>query len=184
MIQLVFMVEEPSMANVLEIIVPKIITDPDVFFKVIVFEGKQDLEKQFVRRMKGWLNTDARFMIIRDKDSGDCMQIKENLLKLAQDIDKPKLVRIICHELETFFIGDLQAVEQSQITKKKVAQLQQKSKYRDPDSLANAKQEFKKICKEYQPIAGSRAISPYLDIDNNLSHSFNVLVSGIKTLAN
>jgi len=59
---------------------------------------------------------------------------------------------------------------------------QSKKKYRMPDSLSNAAEElFKLTDKHYQKVAGSRAIAPYLKTDgSNLSHSFNVLVDGIK----
>ena len=36
--------------------------------------------------------------------------------------------------------------------------------------------------KRYQKVAGSRAISRHLDLDNNKSHSFNVLIEGIRRL--
>ena len=32
----------------------------------------------------------------------------------------------------------------------------------------------------YQKVSGSRAIGRYMDLENNLSHSFNVLVKAIK----
>ncbi len=36
--------------------------------------------------------------------------------------------------------------------------------------------------KRYQKVAGSRAISPHLDLKHNKSHSFNVLIQGIMRL--
>ena len=40
--------------------------------------------------------------------------------------------------------------------------------------------------KQYQKISGSRAIAPHLSLEegHNRSHSFNVLVGGIKALLN
>ena len=52
-----------------------------------------------------------------------------------------------------------------------------------PDALGNPVQELERLTnQEYQKVSGSRAIDPYLDIENNRSHSFQVFVSGVKRL--
>ena len=92
------------------------------------------------------------------------------------------LIRIACHELESFYLGDLQAVEQG-LKISGIATLQKKAKYRAPDSLANAADELRHLTKEqYQKIDGSRSISPYLQLDKNQSASFGFLLSGIRKL--
>ena len=62
---------------------------------------------------------------------------------------------------------------------------QNKKPYRTPDNVANAAEELKKITGgKYRKLAGSRAIAPYLKLDgSNLSHSFRVLCSGIRSQA-
>jgi hypothetical protein len=51
--------------------------------------------------------------------------------------------------------------------------------------LTNAAQELERLTgKKYQKIQGSRDIAPFLKLDGtNASHSFNVLISGIRNLA-
>lgn len=80
--------------------------------------------------------------------------------------------------------GDLEAVERG-LGIANLAKKQQEKKYRTPDTLNNAKQELKQLTQQkYQVIAGSRAIAPHLKIDgSNCSHSFNVLLAGIKQLS-
>jgi len=92
------------------------------------------------------------------------------------------LVRIACHELENFYLGDLSAIEQA--FNKTLASSQASKKFRDVDKLTNAKQVLKRITnKKYQPISGSKAITPYLKLNNsNTSVSFNTLLLGIKKL--
>ena len=91
------------------------------------------------------------------------------------------MIRIPCHELESWFLGDLQAVEKGLAIKSgKLSKLQQKQKYRNPDNLASPKQELKKIALLYQPISGSRAISPHLNLANNTSISFQIFLAGVK----
>ena len=109
--ELVILLEEPSAKEVLDIIIPKIA--PELIYRCFYFQGKQDLEKNITRKLKGYQNPDACFLIIRDKDAGDCIKIKEDLLNKCRDSGKKKYkVRIMCHELETIYLADLKAVEQ------------------------------------------------------------------------
>ncbi len=179
---LVFCLEEPSAKAMLEGILSRILP-PDVKPFYVVFSGKQDLEKQLVKRLKGWLQPNTAFLIMRDQDSGDCKHIKQNLLNLAQQADKSTvLVRIACHELESFYLGDLSAVEQG-LGLKNLAKQQHSRKFRHPDQLANAAEELKKLTKgQYQKLLGSRAIAPHLSLEDNQSLSFNALINGIQKL--
>lgn len=179
---LVCFLEEPSAKEMLKSLLPRILPD-DVNVKFIVFEGKQDLEKQIEHRLKHWQQPESIFLVMRDQDSGDCLTIKENLLKKVAESGKQNgtIIRIACHELESFYLGDLAAVEAG-LGINGLGLKQNKKKYRTPDSLANAAEElFKLTDKKYQKVSGSRAIAPHLKIDgSNRSHSFNVLLDGIK----
>ena len=159
---------------------------PDTPVQYITFEGKQDLERQMVRKIRSWREPDSRFIVLRDKDSGDCTRIKQRLLELTQQSGKAEscLVRIACHELESFFLGDLAAVADA-LEMPAVIKKQSKKPYRTPDNVANAAEELKKITDgKYRKLAGARAIAPYLKLDgSNLSHSFRVLCSGIRSQA-
>ncbi len=181
MMTLVFCLEEKSSKEMLQGILPKLLPE-HVSPRFIVFEGKQDLEKQLVRKMKLWNNPDAKFIVMRDQDAGDCRKIKENLQMKCQEAGRPNaVVRIACHELESFYLGDLKAVEQGlEITN--LARLQKSKKYREPDSLTNAAQELLRLTKNYDKVSGSRAIGKHLNLDSNRSRSFNVLVKAIKDI--
>ncbi len=183
MMTLVFFLEEPSAEEMLRGILPNILPD-HVVTRFIVFEGKQDMEKQLKRRLKFWQAPNSRFFVMRDQDSRDCRSIKQNLLELCEAAHKPEtIVRIACHELESFYIGDLNAVEKG-LGVRNLAKLQNKRKFREPDALSHPGWELKNLTKNrYQKVSGSRAIGKHLDIENNLSHSFNVLVSAIKHVA-
>ncbi len=82
MTTLVFCLEEPSAKAMLEGIIPRLY--PDVEVRYIVFEGKQDLHKQLVRRLRYWQG-DAQFVVMRDQDSGNCLIIKEQLKRLCDE---------------------------------------------------------------------------------------------------
>jgi len=180
---LICFLEEPSAKEMLKAMIPKISSDIQVQY--IVFSGKQDLEKQIERRLKLWQKPDSMFLVMRDQDSGECKSIKSRLFEKVQASGKHKdtIIRIACHELESFYLGDLDAVEKG-LNINGLAKHQSKAKYRSPDNLANAAEELSKLSgNRYQKIAGSRNISPYLKVDgSNRSHSFNILLNGIKKL--
>ena len=182
---LVCLLEEPSAQEMLKGILPRILPE-DVDVQYVVFEGKQDLEKQAERRLRHWQKPDSVFLIMRDQDAGDCMDIKQNLLSkvMASGRQEVTIIRVACHELESFYLGDLNAVENG-LAISGLARRQKRRKYRGPDSLSNAADElFKLTNKRYQKVAGSRAIGPHLKTDgSNQSHSFNVLLDGIRKLA-
>jgi len=178
---LVFLLEEISMKAVLDIILPKLLP-PDVTFRTIKHEGKTDLERSIPIKLRAYRTPDTHFVVLRDKDSSDCVQVKQRLAQLCRQNGRPDtLIRIVCHELESWFLGDLAAVEKA-FNKTNISGLQQKAKYRDPDQLANPVQELKKIVHEYQKLGGSRDIAPHLDFTKNKSHSFNMFISGLHGL--
>lgn len=181
---LVFLLEEPSAKAMLEGVLPRVLA-PDVEVHYMVFEGKQDLHKRMVMRMRYWQKPDSRFIVMRDQDSADCRQVRQELMELCTRSGKPDaLVRIACHELESFYLGDLLAVEQG-LGLKGLARLQDGRKFRAPDQLANASEELRKLTeRRYQKLAGSRSVGSCLRVDgSNRSHSFNVLMDGIRRMA-
>lgn len=186
MITLVCLLEERSAEEMLIGILKRLLPT-HVVFKMIPFEGKQDLEKQLEKKIRNWQLPNSIFLIMRDQDAGDCVAIKTGLFEKVQNAGKKNcsLIRIACRELESFYLGDMQAIETGLKLQGLVRQ-QNKAKYRNPDSLGNPSEELKKLTHAtYQKVAGSRAIAPHLDLNgNNRSHSFNVLVSGIKQLVN
>ena len=182
MSSLVFFLEEQSAQAMLEGILPRLLP-ADMALRYIIFQGKQDLGKRLVHKMRNWQEPNTQFVIIRDQDSHDCRHVKQELLVLAQEAGQQSpLIRIACHELETFFLGDLQAIELG-LGYKNLAKLQKTQLYRNPDRLNNAYQELKKLAPSYQKIGGSRAIAPHLRLDDsNTSESFQHLISGISRL--
>jgi hypothetical protein len=152
--------------------------------RFIPFNGKQDMERKLVRKLQSYRMPDARFVVMRDQDAEpDCTKIKRRLADLCKKAGRPStLVRIACKELESFYLADLQAVEQG-LGVSGIAKRQQESKYRDPDQVVSPKQELRRLTKDvYQPRSGSRAIGPHLDPANKRSRSFRNLVLGIRRL--
>lgn len=180
---IVFFLEEPSAKEMLIGILPGILP-PETIPRYIVFQGKQDLEKNMVKRLRYWQLPNSLFVVMRDQDSGDCIAIKEKLTRLCRQAGKDDvLIRIACHELESFYLGDLKAVENG-LGLHGISSAQNKSKFINPDRLGNPSEELIKLTNSaYKKIAGSRAIAPYLDLTTNKSNSFKTLLAGIRRLA-
>lgn len=181
MSEIVFLLEEPSAEAMLKGFLPGILPE-GVGTRYIVFDGKQDLEKQLVRRMRGYLFPGARFVVLRDQDANDCRIIKDGLAAKCIDAGKKDaLVRIACHEIESWYLADLAAVEKA-LGAKGLARLQNKKPYRSPDSLPAPSRKLSEIAPKYQKVGGSRAIGPYLDPNNTRSRSFSNFVTGVKKI--
>lgn len=184
--ELVFLLEEPSAKAMLESLLPRVLSQ-DIKYRLIAFEGKQDLERQLVRKIRAYQNIQARFIVMRDLDNHpDCVQLKHHLLNLCAQTTKAEqcLVRLACTELETFYLADFQAVEDALALKGLVRQ-QQSRKFRKPDELGSPSRELKILTKgAYEKVAGSRAIGQYLHLDNDRSPSFRNLLAAIRHMEN
>ena len=180
MITLVFFLEEPSAKAMLEGLLPRLFP-AEVVPRFVVFEGKQDLEKQLERRLRGWLLPDSVFVVLRDQDTGPCGPIKKRLVAMCQAAGHPEvLVRIACRELESFYLGDLNAVERA-LELDGLEKHSATRKFRDPDRLSRPSDELKQLTtSKYQKLSGTRAIGPELSLSTNRSHSFKVLVTGLR----
>jgi hypothetical protein len=182
--ELVFLLEEPSAKAMLESLLGRML-NPSIAIRLIAFEGKQDLEKQMVKRIKGYINPHARFIVMRDQDSTpDCAVLKNALLvKCLESGRQPvPLVRIACRELESFYLADLNAVETALGIKGLVKQ-QDNKKFRSPDYLASPSRELAVLTKQrYQKVSDSRVIGKHLDVNNQRSASFKNLIAGIRRL--
>lgn len=184
--ELVFLLEERSAKAMLESLLPRMLAN-DIHVRCIPFEGKQDLEKQLTRKIRLYQNKEARFIVLRDLDSHpDCLAVKNNLLKLCADSGRAAqcVVRIACRELETFYLADLQAVEQA-LKINGLKKQQHSKKFREPDSLGNPSGELKKLTQQgYEKVACSREIGKYLNLENDRSPSFKNLISAILKMSN
>jgi hypothetical protein len=185
---LVFFLEERSVEALLQTFLPKFLP-AHVQFRCHVFEGKQDLEKNLRKKLLHYTPTSQealKFIVLRDKDNEDCVTVKRNLINIVRDAKKQQdtLVRIVCRELESWYLADLAAVGKA-LGLPKIHEQQNKKIYSSPDSLPTPVRHLKRLTKEnYQKIAGSRLIGQYLDPNNIRSVSFKNFIIGINRQIN
>jgi len=176
--ELVFLLEEQSMRELLQVLLPRLIPE-GVSYRLVAHEGRTDLENSISRKLRAWKTPGVRFIVLQDKDSSDCKALKEKLARLCADAGRPDtLVRIVCHHLEAWLLGDLSAVETA-FGLPGLSRLQRRRQYRNPDALGNASQELKRLVPGYQKVSGARTVAPHLTPDRNASHSFGVFVAGL-----
>lgn len=181
MSEVVFFLEEPSAEAMLNGLLPRLLP-ASIRYRCIPFEGKQDLEGRMVRLMRSWRAPRTRFVILRDQDSADCRVIKARLIARCNEAGRgDAIVRIACRELESWYLADFAAVERG-MALTGLQRLQNKSRYRDPDSVVNPSNELRRVVADYQKVGGSRAIGPHLDVDNGRSRSFACFISAVRRL--
>jgi hypothetical protein len=181
MIQWVFCLEEASARELIQGLLVRLGAEPQNI-KFIVFEGKQDLRRQLGKRLRGWINTSTRFIVLQDQDSHlDCKELKRELSQLCKDAGRhDTIIRLACRELEAFYLGDLSAVE-SALNKPGLARKQSSRKFRTPDSLGSPSRELDLLTGGlYQKVSGSRAIAAHLNLNMNHSRSFLVLLETLR----
>ena len=151
--RLEILVEEHSIAEVLRVILPKVLPDgwrlnENCFVRC--HEGKQDLQQSIPRkiRMASKSNIKIGFIILQDQDSDDCRRLKAKLANICEGAQVhnmvPFKVRIVCHELESWYLGDMDAIE-TVFPKFHANSQRGKKKFRHPDDCTNPKRELKRI---------------------------------------
>lgn len=178
---LVFLLEEPSARDLLEGLLPKLLP-ATIYPYYFVFEGKQDLEAQMVRRLRGWRKPDSAFVILRDQDAAECRKVKKRLADLVAESERaPSLVRVACRELESWIVGDWQAIAQA-FERPELSAHGRKEAHRTPDLLVRPVEAIRRYVPEYQKRDGARRVGPLLDPARNQSESFRAFCSGVKAL--
>jgi hypothetical protein len=177
---LVFLLEERSAKALLEGFLPRWL--PDGWqVRYVVFEGKQDLENGLVRRLRGWLTPNTWFVVLRDQDAGDCRRVRDRLVELVRQSGREALVRVACRELESWVLGDLQALAAA-FEEPRLTRWSDKAKYRNPDELHRPVDEVRRLVPSYQKVDGARRVGPLLEPQRNLSPSFRAFCAGIERL--
>lgn len=180
---IVFLTEEQSMTSVIKKVMAELCPNASEGFhwQIISHQGKADLESNLVKKMTSWSYNSPHFIILRDNDGGNCRTLKKRISGRASTTGKPHHVRLVCQELEAWFIGDLPAVEQA-YPNSNARSYATRTPYRTPDSPTNASQLIEQITGTRAKVGRAEKIAPHLDLSNNRSHSFNILLSTLKAL--
>jgi len=177
------MTEEESMEAALEPLLAKIIpgTSAKQHWIILAHEGRRDLERSFPRKFRAWQERDAQFLILRDNDGAECTEMKQRLVDLTPaSVGRPTpIIRIVCQELEGWFLGDLDAVSAAYPKAKRHQRFKTIAK-RDPDTLTNASQLTQEITGTGAKVLRARQIAEFMDPSSNRSKSFQVFKKSVE----
>ncbi len=183
MSRIIFMTEEESMGITLRELFPKLFPEFLEFqhWILIHHKGKSDLESSFPKKMREWRKPDDRFIILRDNDGSNCSNLKQQLKTRVPETSPEFLIRIVCQELESWFIGDLDAVGEAYPNAKRHSAYKGLMR-RNPDELTNASELIKELTGTRAKLIRAAEIAKKMTPDRNRSASFNVFVSGVRKL--
>lgn len=200
---LIFFTEEQSAEAALSNIIPKIIDTNEHSFQIITHNGRNDLMKKLPNKLKAFLQSnqpDEKYIILVDRDSNDCKMIKNQLEEIALELGigtktNPKsdgtfkvVNRIAIEELESWFIGDQQAIETAFPGINSTFFSQQR--FKDPDSIKGGTCEnFERLLRRagyyragLAKIDAARKVSEYMNPLLNKSRSFQCFLEGVQSI--
>jgi Domain of unknown function (DUF4276) len=199
-VNLEVLVEEPSAARALRVLLPKII--PDTPFEIRTLYGKDQLLKELPGRLRsyaGWVGqAQTKIVVVVDRDDDDCVELKSRLERLAIDAglttcsrsSGPATVlnRIVIEELEAWFLGDVEALRGAY--PRVQASLGQQARYRDPDAITGGTSEalhrvLRKhgyFVKGFNKLQVAGKVALHMDVESNRSRSFQVFRDGLRRL--
>ena len=165
---------------------------PDCSFRIHTFRGKCALLRNIHHRLQGyrrWRPPNTRIVIVIDRDSDDCHQLKkrlENAASLsglqtrtqAEDNSWQVVNRIAIEELEAWYFGDWEAVRCA--FPRVPENIPRKARYRDPDAIQGGTWEaFERLLKRggyfktgLRKVEAARAIAGYIEPTRTTSRSF------------
>lgn len=177
------------MAELLTIILSRVLPAPwrvgeNCFIRP--HEGKSDLRRSIPTKFKalGKSHYSMGFVILQDQDTNDCRQLKQELVGLCEAnkaSNTTYIVRIVCHELEAWYIGDVDAIH-SAFPRFNKEKHENTVMFRSPDDCVNPKMRLKKIVGDYSQINTAKQMGQYLDVEHNKSESFNQFITGVLRL--
>jgi hypothetical protein len=198
MAHLEVLVEEPSMRQLLEVLLPTLLSGST--FDVRQFSGKSDILAKLPSRLQGYSSwIDTRVLVLLDRDDEDCIALKLRLNEIVansslglasvgSDTRGEVMNRIVIEELESWYFGDVEAI--CNAYPRVPATLGQKAAFRDPDAIKGGTWEaLERVLQAsgyhrggLRKIGAAADIAKHMDVDRNTSRSFQHFRDGVRAL--
>ncbi|MCF8795977.1 DUF4276 family protein [Xanthomonas campestris pv. campestris] len=183
--RLIFLLEEPSMKILLDGLLPRLFPgwQDGRHFQCVPHDGKSDLERSLRTKLRAWRVPGDRFVVVRDNDNGDCLALKTRLVQLCAGLGRPDtLVRLVCQELESWYIADLGALA-SAFPNSKLDTPALHKRFSQPDTWNKPSAELERLIPEFQKRSGARLMAERLREEGNRSPSFHAFINGVRQMA-
>jgi len=202
MIQLEVLVDEASAEEALRHWLPRLLQGR-ARAKVINLGSKYKLLKVLEDRLRAYRaridkGEDLRIMVLVDRDTDDCVELKAKLEQAAAAAELPTksqpdgndrfrvVNRIVIEELESWFIGDPVALRKAFTSLPAIDA--SSGIFRNPDNggsweaLHRFLKKHRIYRKSFPKIEASQRIAPHMNLSENRSASFAQFVAGIEAI--
>lgn len=182
--RVIFLLEEPSLKAFLLEYLPRLVPGwtHERDFLLVPHEGKSHLDKSISNKLRNWREPGVSFVVMRDTDGADCHAIKARLLKRCEGSHRSPLVRLICQELESWYLGDARALEQAYPHERRALQ-KLAHRFPDPDVCRKPSRELERLVADFQKQDAARRFGRLLRYPDNRSASLRVFSQGVERLA-
>ena len=169
------------MANFLDELLPRLFSN--LSFQCVPHRGKAHLEQSIPRKLRAWREPGVRFVVMRDQNSGDCHVVKARLRdRCEQGGRTDALVRIVCRELEAWYVGDEEALAAAfPDAQKRIRRELRKRRFDDPDKVVQPAKALSSLIPEFQKRSGARSLGQHLSRQNR-SRSYKAFLAGVERL--
>lgn len=181
--RVVFLLEEPSMKAFLQEYLPWLVPGWQAGrdFLLVPHEGKSDLDRSITTKLRAWREPGVRFVIVRDNDGADCLAVKARLRASCNTAERLALIRLICQELESWYLGDGAALAAAYPQRRKEVQKLVK-RFPDPDACLKPSRELERGIPEFGKMDAARRLGATLDAQCNGSASLRAFAAGVAAL--
>jgi Domain of unknown function (DUF4276) len=181
--RVIFLLEEPSMKAFLLEYLPRLVPGwiHEQHFLLVTHQGKSDLDLSLSRKLRCWREPGVTFVVMRDNDGADCRALKARLLALCNASGRQALVRLICQELEAWYLGDVNALEQAYPDAAKAIR-RLAIRFPDPDTCLKPSHELERDVPIFQKQDAARRLGRLLRHDTNRSASLRAFSLGVERL--
>lgn len=171
---IIFLVEDFSMRKFLEGILLRLGFESHLF-EIKHHHGKEDLLNNLYKVTPSLSKRAKHIVVLIDKDRQNCIELKQTLREKMSWCFCDHTLRIACYELESWFLGDLEAVAHCS-SKFKLDSFKNKPKYQHTDEIPKPSKVLETMVPDWESVYGSKpkfaeAISKYITLEPEYNHS-------------
>ncbi len=169
------------MADLLDQLLPRLF--PTLAFQTVPHKGKGHLERSIPSKLRAWQEPGVRFVVLRDQNSADCRQVKATLADLCRQGGRTDtLVRVVCRELEAWYIGSEDKLAQAfPDASRQIARKLRGARFRDPDAVVHPAEALADLLPQFRKRATALAMGQLLTRESR-SRSYRAFLDGIGRL--
>ncbi len=169
------------MADLLDQLLPRLF--PTLAFQTVPHKGNGHLERSIPSKLRAWQEPGVRFVVLRDQNSADCRQVKATLADLCRQGGRTDtLVRVVCRELEAWYIGSEDKLAQAfPDASRQIARELRRARFRDPDAVVRPAEALADLLPQFRKRATALAMGQLLTRESR-SRSYRAFLAGIERL--